>query len=734
MTRITPEALYRLLPAVHRLRDAGEGGPLAALMAVLAREGAVVEENIEQLLDNLFIETCEDWAAPYIGGTIGYRALYEVEGVQVGTRAEVANTIGYRRRKGTAAVLEALARDVTGWPAHVVEYFQVTATCQHMNHVRPGHALAPRLSDPLPLESLDRAFDRTLQTVDVRSIQQTVSRRSLGGRHNFQNIGLWLWRLMARGSTRMPVTAVDARRYLFDPLGAPRQLVNLPLPEATITSISRPEHVPGDISRRALDADPALWYGADRALALYLDGEFVPVSRIEACDLSDDGPGWNHSPHTALPEAELRLREGTPLPDPLLPPDPPNAMIRIDPVLGRIAFPDAETREIRATWHSGFPGRIGGGEYNRARTLTRDPGQALVLYPGPDHVTLQSALDAVAAEGGIVELTANEVFAEPAALRAGAGTEVILRAANGLRPILRPGGPLTLEGGAEARLALDGVTVEGAPVEIGPDGDGASPATVTLRHVTLIPGLSFTDTGAPATPNATSLAVSAIGVELLLDRCITGPIAMDETTNAEIRDSIVDAAALVPRESAAALAISGPGLEGDPAGALTIRASTVVGRILARVFPLVSDSLLHARSESGAPVRAIRRQQGCMRFSFVPHGSVTPRRYRCQPQLAIAEAVAEAEEGGPVTDADRAQIIARVSRAMRPGFTSQRASDPAYLQLRGVAPREIRAGASDEGEMGAWHLLAAPQREANLRIRLEEYLRFGLEAGLFHET
>ena len=46
-----------------------------------------------------------------------------------------------------------------------------------------------------------------------------------------------------------------------------------------------------------------------------------------------------------------------------------------------------------------------------------------------------------------------------------------------------------------------------------------------------------------------------------------------------------------------------------------------------------------------------------------------------------------------------------------------------------AAPREIRTGADDESEMGAFHLLHAPQREANLRIRLEEYLRFSLEAG-----
>ena len=33
--------------------------------------------------------------------------------------------------------------------------------------------------------------------------------------------------------------------------------------------------------------------------------------------------------------------------------------------------------------------------------------------------------------------------------------------------------------------------------------------------------------------------------------------------------------------------------------------------------------------------------------------------------------------------------------------------------------------------MGAWHFLQAPQRMRNLRLALDEYLRFGLEAGVF---
>jgi hypothetical protein len=46
----------------------------------------------------------------------------------------------------------------------------------------------------------------------------------------------------------------------------------------------------------------------------------------------------------------------------------------------------------------------------------------------------------------------------------------------------------------------------------------------------------------------------------------------------------------------------------------------------------------------------------------------------------------------------------------------------------------IRHGADDEGEMGVMHALFQPQRETNLQIRLEEYLRFGLHAGVFYAT
>ena len=127
---IDRDRLYELLPVVYRQRDADQGYPLRALLQVISEQVEIVEGNIDQLYENWFIETCEDWVVPYIGDLIGYQAVHEAgEPGDAGTlsgrqrnkilipRSEVANTIGNRRRKGTLPLLEELAREVAGWPA-----------------------------------------------------------------------------------------------------------------------------------------------------------------------------------------------------------------------------------------------------------------------------------------------------------------------------------------------------------------------------------------------------------------------------------------------------------------------------------------------------------------------------------------------------------------------------------------------------------------------------------------
>ena len=76
----------------------------------------------------------------------------------------------------------------------------------------------------------------------------------------------------------------------------------------------------------------------------------------------------------------------------------------------------------------------------------------------------------------------------------------------------------------------------------------------------------------------------------------------------------------------------------------------------------------------------------------------------------------------------------RIVRRLVPAFTSLRYSDPAYTQLAGTCAEEIRTGAEDGSEMGVWSFLQHSQRIANLQTSLDEYLRFGLEAGCIFAT
>ena len=56
------------------------------------------------------------------------------------------------------------------------------------------------------------------------------------------------------------------------------------------------------------------------------------------------------------------------------------------------------------------------------------------------------------------------------------------------------------------------------------------------------------------------------------------------------------------------------------------------------------------------------------------------------------------------------------------------------VQARLLTPgsKAIAQGAEDESEMGVFHDIYGPQRLRNLRFRLDEYLRFGLEAGVIY--
>ena len=339
----TAEELYRLLPAVYRVRDDEQGGVLRELVEVLTEQVNVVAESLEQMYDDQFIETSAPWVAPYIGDLVGYRTLHGVVPQLASPRADVANTIRYRRRKGTVSVLEQLASDVTGWPAHAVEFFQLLAATQFMNHVRPHAQATANLRDAAHLELAGAfqagAFDAFAHTAEMRRI----STRS--GRYNIPNVGIFLWRVQSLRLVRVPLVDADGAglRFRFDALGTDKPLF-------------ADEPLPIPLLRRDTKAHLAARYG--NGLALLLETETasgvdpIAAADVRICNLSDDpaAPGtWAHQPQ------------------------PGDTFVAVDPVLGRVAFPAApaagETR--LATFHYGSALAAGGGGYDRSRTLQK---------------------------------------------------------------------------------------------------------------------------------------------------------------------------------------------------------------------------------------------------------------------------------------------------------------------------------------------------------------------------
>ena len=702
-TTLNADRLYALLPAIHRIRDEQQGLPLKALVTLIADQFEAIEENLDQLYDDQFIETCADWVAPYIGDLIGYRPLHpntsEITAAVNSPRAEVANTIAYRRRKGTAAMLEQLARDVTDWPARAVDFFEQLATTQYMKHVRLyAPATANLRSTPQMLQQ-GGAFNEVAHTAEMRRPEGG------SGRYNIPNIGIFLWRLHPFPLTNIPLTAdagdATGRRFRFNPLGADQPLFRLPLTETVISHIAEPVNLPEAISLRlmaramkasAIDPTVPDDFGDGDSLVLSRpnpDPAKAPIAIAAAdiciCDLRDVAAGWAHENLATTTHRDK---------------------IAIDPRLGRVLLGADVSGPILATFHSGFSRPIGGGEYERSLD-----GEALSTQRrASKSEALQPHLDAISEGGRLViddslTYTQTPTFKVDGVTAVGApGLEVVVTARNGARPLIAAGGAVTLAIGERGRLVLEGLVISGGALTLTAAADD-EPRELVLRHCTLVPGLALNADGSAVSPGAPSLTVANAFASVRLEQSIVGALRVEGDATLDLIDCIVDAGALdaVASEGTAA---SGPGAE------LTVRDSTIVGKVHTRLMRLASNTTFFAHLATAdtwkAPVWAERKQQGCVRFSFVPNGSLVPKRFRCVP------------------DDKHPDVL--------PHFTSLRYGDPGYAQLRIATDEVIREGADDEGEIGVMHPLYQPQREANLRIRLDEYLRFGLHAGLFYVT
>ncbi|HWT24936.1 MAG TPA: phage tail protein, partial [Solirubrobacteraceae bacterium] len=345
--------LFDLLPALHRVSDAQAGHALEQLLAVLQEELDRLELDVEGLYDNWFVETCDDWVVPYLGDLVGVRGLGDPHAAALGQRGLVANALARRRRKGTAAVLEQLATDATGWSAKAVEFFSLLGWTQQVNHVRPGAGGTANVRDGERLELTGGPFDPLAHTADVRHIDNGR------GRYGIPNVGVFLWRLQAypiqRGTPFRPAT-FDGR-YWFDPLGRDIRLFNRPRGEEDIDHLAEELNVEGPLRARALrkelragvpataagdDGTPRYLSAADPVFSVTIDQVRVEPAQLEVCDLED--------PSRRAPAGKT---------------------VAIDPHRGRLVLAPGATEpgSVEVSYAYGFPGDLGGGPYDRRASV-----------------------------------------------------------------------------------------------------------------------------------------------------------------------------------------------------------------------------------------------------------------------------------------------------------------------------------------------------------------------------
>lgn len=695
MTKFTKETLYDLLPAVYRQRDEIEGWPLKSLVEVVAEQIKILENDIDKLYDNWFIETCDPWVVPYIGSLLGVKGLRKSGKFFSTPRSQIANTLFYRSSKGTLSILEQIAHDTTKWHVHAVEFFKRLNTTQHLNNIKPEVIYGLDLRNEKILQSIDTPFDQAQHNIDVRNI---ASKR---GYYNIRNIGFFFWRINSLPVEDAPAfkSNLDGR-FFFSQTGHDVQLFNNPQTENDTDRLTEKNNLPMPISismlRNDLEEENSKYYSDEpfrtKSITIRADGKIVNREDIVACNLVN----WE----------EIQLQK---------------EKVAIDPVNGRILFSSSRIpKKVYVSYYYGFPSEIGGGFFKRFDSNDDEQYNTddtdIKEYPisaretSSDN-TSKSVNDAIAKmivekpKKAILLIKDSEVYQESIDIPIPKDCEFVsIRATEKQRPTILTDTPITIGGKSEnSNFEFDGILVGGK------DGINSSNSLMKIRkngkikrieikNCTFTPNYIMNNEKKDKVIPCIIVETENDFLEMAIKNSIVGPIKGFKTrARITIKNSIIDGT----KES--------PSIIGHK---INVKNTTIFG-------PITADSLEATNTIFNEIITVKRTQEGCVRFCYIPAGSKNPMTYRCQP--SFPEGTSE-------------EIKNDIKLKIKPRFVSTIYGHPSYAQLHQSVAQEILEGGDNESEIGVYNTLYQPQRLRNFIDSFDEYLRFGMQAGVFFAT
>ncbi|MEY6434109.1 hypothetical protein ABC977_17025 [Thioalkalicoccus limnaeus] len=741
------EKIWALVPEVYRDEDfrAAVPGQLRAFVELLAVEAAIARRSVDRLWADSRADEADDWAIAYLGALVGARPVSALN--RAGQRANLARTILYRRRQGTAPLAERLADDIADWDGVAREGFLRLFRLWHQldGGPLPGPITRsprwgyPDLRNARIGEILDGAHDDLAHRPDVRRQRGAV------GRYGIAKLNLHLFRVYAYPIGGVTPHRVRGDLFTVDPSGRDVPLFQVGGRDIDDCIAARDWQMRAPLTCRRLQAGafepirdqvPAAVadlltpiYGRrfeteaellEAANAALVEDAAPPTSltddqaaQLIAASLIVDCPRRNLLPGGDGDSLSVELRLGAAAAGPLGPERLYAANLaawgethdlagwieaRVDPTRGRVRLTTplaaGETLLVEAAYYGIFH-PVGAGTHERTTGLAAT-GFTTVVGDTPDWTgPLSGDLRILDSRTLRPQVPADGLIDVDADLTLGAGDDA--------RPyvVLAPSAAdeVTLRATTvDLTLVVDGLwlAVEGpgaGDTALVLEGDWAR---VILRNVTLDPGGERVAApgDAPAAIPAVTLALAGTIGELILESCVTGPLV--ERTSA-LRPCSTDVVIL--RDSLVQSRTVDPAID-LVNGRLSVDRTTVMGGVIA-------DRLDASHLLVDGVVGIEDRQNGCFRFSAAAEGSVVAYPY---------ESTFFAGGLPPAT------------------FVSTRFGDPGFGQLAPTAAAEIATGGEQGTEIGVFHRALDPIERQDLAAKLAEFMPINVIAQQVFET